>query len=233
MAFLSLLIALALEQWRPLVDRRAVFAPMSGYAGFLERNFDAGEAQQGTIAWFLAVVPAVLAAWAIHSALAAANPLLALAFNVLVLYFTMGFRQHSHYFTDIHKALKDGDLEAARTAVKMAAYYEAARELAFRLTQWSKGLDAKERRFVVCTGGGPGIMEAANRGAAEADSGLRTIRMWPNDRINPLFEAVVGATEEAITNAMVAAETMTGADGFTVYALPHDRLQGALKKYGR
>jgi len=73
----------------------------------------------------------------------------------------------------------------------------------------------------------------ANRGAAEADSGLRTIRMWPNDRINPLFEAVVGATEEAITNAMVAAETMTGADGFTVYALPHDRLQGALKKYGR
>jgi hypothetical protein len=62
----------------------------------------------------------------------------------------------------------DGDLEAARTAVKMAAYYEAARELAFRLTQWSKGLDPNERRFVVCTGGGPGIMEAANRGAAEA-----------------------------------------------------------------
>jgi uncharacterized protein (TIGR00730 family) len=62
----------------------------------------------------------------------------------------------------------DGDLEAARTAVKMAGYYEAARELAFRLTQWSKGLDANERRFVVCTGGGPGIMEAANRGAAEA-----------------------------------------------------------------
>jgi adenosylcobinamide-phosphate synthase len=114
MAFLSLLIALALEQWRPLVDRRAVFAPMSGYAGFLERNFDAGEAQQGTIAWFLAVVPAVLAAWAIHAALAAANPLLALAFNVLVLYFTMGFRQHSHYFTDIHKALKDGELDTAR-----------------------------------------------------------------------------------------------------------------------
>ena len=62
----------------------------------------------------------------------------------------------------------DGDLEAARTAVKMAVYYEAARTLAFRLTQWSKGLDSTERRFVVCTGGGPGIMEAANRGAADA-----------------------------------------------------------------
>jgi len=47
-------------------------------------------------------------------------------------------------------------------------YYEAARQLAFRLTQWSKGLASTERRFVVATGGGPGIMEAANRGASEA-----------------------------------------------------------------
>lgn len=61
-----------------------------------------------------------------------------------------------------------GDVERAQTALKMSVYYEAARELAFRLTQWSKELDPKERRFVVCTGGGPGIMEAANRGAAEA-----------------------------------------------------------------
>jgi uncharacterized protein (TIGR00730 family) len=61
-----------------------------------------------------------------------------------------------------------GNVENARTALKMSAYYETARELAFRLTQWSKNLDQKERRFVVCTGGGPGIMEAANRGAAEA-----------------------------------------------------------------
>src|SRR5690242_2191955 len=61
-----------------------------------------------------------------------------------------------------------GGAGRARMAVKMSAYYEAARELAFRLTKWSKELDHKERRFVVCTGGGPGIMEAANRGAAEA-----------------------------------------------------------------
>jgi uncharacterized protein (TIGR00730 family) len=61
-----------------------------------------------------------------------------------------------------------GDVANARTTLEMSRYYEAARELAFRLTQWSKGLDANEKRFVVCTGGGPGIMEAANRGAAEA-----------------------------------------------------------------
>jgi uncharacterized protein (TIGR00730 family) len=62
----------------------------------------------------------------------------------------------------------DGGAEKAQTALKMSAYYEAAREFAFRLTNWSKELDRNERRFVVCTGGGPGIMEAANRGAAEA-----------------------------------------------------------------
>jgi uncharacterized protein (TIGR00730 family) len=47
-------------------------------------------------------------------------------------------------------------------------WYEAARQLSFRLTQWSKGLATKDKRFVVCTGGGPGIMEAASRGASEA-----------------------------------------------------------------
>ena len=61
-----------------------------------------------------------------------------------------------------------GDLERARTRLAMSRYYEDARELARRLTEWSKQLGEDERRFVVCTGGGPGIMEAANRGASEA-----------------------------------------------------------------
>jgi len=57
--------------------------------------------------------------------------------------------------------------------------------------------------------------------------------MVPNDRINPIFYATVQATEEAILNALLAANTMTGADGLRVFELPRDRLLAAMRKYGR
>lgn len=66
---------------------------------------------------------------------------------------------------------------------------------------------------------------------ASADTGIATLTMLPNDRINPIFEATVAATEEAITNAMLAAETMTGADDIRIYALPHERLKTIIRKY--
>lgn len=67
---------------------------------------------------------------------------------------------------------------------------------------------------------------------ADADS-LASVTMIPNRLITPLFLATVQATEEAIVNALVAADTMTGADDLRVYALPHDRLREVLSKYGR
>lgn len=63
--------------------------------------------------------------------------------------------------------------------------------------------------------------------------GPNTVKTVSNERISPLFTATVEATEEAIVNAMVGAKTMTGIDGHTVIALPHDALKQALKKYNR
>lgn len=72
----------------------------------------------------------------------------------------------------------------------------------------------------------------ANPGAV-GTKGLHQLTMLPNDSLDPIFLATVQATEEAVINAMVAADTMTGIDNHTVIALPHDRLREVLKKYNR
>ena len=76
---------------------------------------------------------------------------------------------------ELRRAKKSGRSAAARArireaknALRMSHYYEEARELARRITEWAMGFGSTPRRFVVCSGGGPGIMEAANRGAADA-----------------------------------------------------------------
>ncbi len=73
----------------------------------------------------------------------------------------------------------------------------------------------------------------ANALEVSKDKGVANLTMLPNEQINMLFWATAQATEEAILNAMVAAETMRGYNGNTVYALPHDRLKAILKKYNR
>jgi len=72
----------------------------------------------------------------------------------------------------------------------------------------------------------------ANPGAA-SPNGIHDLKMLANEQLNPIFLATVQATEEAVVNAMVAAETMTGANDLTVIALPHNRLREVLKKYNR
>jgi uncharacterized protein (TIGR00730 family) len=78
-------------------------------------------------------------------------------------------------------------LTAARSIVDMSRYYEEARELSYRITSWSMTLGSNPKRFLICSGGGPGIMEAANRGAAEAGGysvGL-SIQLPHEQRPNP------------------------------------------------
>ena len=114
MSLISLILALLLEQWRPLADRKYLATPAVRFADFLLQHFNAGERTHGMIAWALGVVPVTLLAIGAYYLLYHLSPLLALAFNVLVLYLTMGFRRVGHYFTDIHWALKNGDLDKAR-----------------------------------------------------------------------------------------------------------------------
>ena len=114
MNFLAIVVALALEQWRSFGWRNRLQHGFIRYARALEQRFNAGSAQQGTIAAALALVPPVAIAAAVSWALDAVHPLLALLWNVAVLYMLVGFRHFSHAFTAITEALKAGDAIAAR-----------------------------------------------------------------------------------------------------------------------
>src|SRR4030095_11267446 len=72
----------------------------------------------------------------------------------------------------------------------------------------------------------------ANAGAG-SEEGTPSLKMLPNDRMDPLFKATIDATEEAVVNASLAADTLTGADGIRVFGLPGDRVVAILKKYNR
>ena len=115
MSVLAIIAALVIEQWRPLGERTAVKGTLDSWAAWLEQSFNGGERRHGVIAWLVAVLPPAALALAIHALLASVHGLLALAFNIAVLYLTLGFRQFSHYFTDIQLAVKAGDMDRARS----------------------------------------------------------------------------------------------------------------------
>jgi adenosylcobinamide-phosphate synthase len=114
MALLSLVAVLLIEQIRPLPYPLVVQQPLSRLARFLEGLFNAGEESHGLIAWLIAVGGLVLLAGSVYAVLHLLNPLFAWLWSVLVLYMTMGFRQFSHYYTDIQLALRMDDLPHAR-----------------------------------------------------------------------------------------------------------------------
>lgn len=114
MSLTALIAALLLEQFHPLSSRKYLYGWLSGYVQFFQHHFNAGERRHGKIAWLLAVLPLLAGTVGLYLLLHYMHPVIAWAFNVLVLYLTMGFRQFSYYFTGIHQALRDGDLEKAR-----------------------------------------------------------------------------------------------------------------------
>jgi adenosylcobinamide-phosphate synthase len=118
LSVLAIIAALVIEQWRPLGDRKAFAGTLAAWAGWLEQMFNGGERRHGIVAWLVAVVPALAGAIALHYLLASVSFFLGLAFNVAVLYLTLGFRQFSHYFTDIQLAVKAGDLDRARSLLE-------------------------------------------------------------------------------------------------------------------
>ena len=114
MSLLALITALLLEQLQPLSSRKYLSGWLAAYVDFFQQKFNAGEHRHGKIAWLVAVLPLVLGVVVSYWLMYRVHPIVAWIFNVLVLYLTMGFRQFSHYFTDIHLALREGRLDEAR-----------------------------------------------------------------------------------------------------------------------
>lgn len=114
MSFFAVLLALLIEQLKPLPRDNWVHDMLVAWVRFTGRNFDAGKPQHTAVVWGVSVgVPTVLVA-GLHLLIAHWSLPLALAFDVLLLYLTLGFRQFSHYYTDIRDALDRGDEDEAR-----------------------------------------------------------------------------------------------------------------------
>ena len=115
MSFLAVLFALLIEQIKPLPRDNVVHDGLATWVRWTGRNFDAGKPQHARIVWVVTVVfPAVLSAGVFLAIRHWGSVLGALAFDVVVLYLTLGFRQFSHYFTDIRAALERGNENEAR-----------------------------------------------------------------------------------------------------------------------
>jgi D-aminopeptidase len=133
----------------------------------------------------------------------------------------------------VYSAESFGDREYGSIIVVLAT---DAPLVAHQLKRVARRVSLALGRLGSISGNGSGdifiAFSTANSGAASPDH-VVDLKMLPNDRIEPIFAATVQATEEAVVNAMIAAETMTGIDNHRAIALPHDELRAVLKKYNR
>lgn len=115
MNFFAVLLALVCEQLKPLPRGNPVHQGMIAWVRWTGRNFDAGREHHAAVVWAITVLGPALLIALIYAGVRHFSLILALALDVLVLYLTLGFRQFSHYFTDIRDSLERGDeLEARR-----------------------------------------------------------------------------------------------------------------------
>ena len=114
MSFFAVLLALFIEQARPLTRGNWIHVSLRVWACWTARNFDAGKRRHGWVAWSVTVILPTLMVLGVHALLWHLSGVLAFAWSVAVLYMTLGFRQFSHYFTDIRDALEDADEPLAR-----------------------------------------------------------------------------------------------------------------------
>ena len=127
MSFFAVLLALLIEQLKPLPRSNWVFGALIAWMRWTGLNFNAGREHHAWVVWGVTVIAPALSSFGIYLGISHYSLLLALGWNVLVLYLTLGFRQFSHYFTDIRDALDEGDDAKARQ----------------RLAEW-RHLDARE-----------------------------------------------------------------------------------------
>lgn len=126
MSFFSVLFALLIEQLKPLRGGNRVHELLVGWVHWTGRNFDAGRETHAWVVWGITVIVPALLAWGVHELLDPHSSLLAFAWNVALLYLTLGFRQFSHYFTDIRDALERGDETGARALLAEWRHLDAS-----------------------------------------------------------------------------------------------------------
>jgi adenosylcobinamide-phosphate synthase len=219
--FLSLLVALLLEQMRPLREGNPVYGSFERYATMLERELNAGQHHHGVIAWILAVGPIALVTVAVYYALHAVNPFLAWVWNIAILYLTMGFRQFSHYFTEILHALREQDIERAReflarwrgeSAAELSAAEVARVAIELALVGSHRYVFGPIAWFIVAGPAGPIVYRASalladkwgrRRDPEFGDFGMFSQKVfygldWLPARLTAASFAVVGNFEDAI-----------------------------------
>ena len=121
MTFLALILALLAEQWQPLRTGNVLYVAFARYVDRIAQSFNAGQSRDGAISWALAVLPAVLLVIVVHLLSRQLSWIAVLGWNVAVLYLALGFRQFSHFYTDITAALRAGDLAQAKQLQALGA----------------------------------------------------------------------------------------------------------------